>query len=88
MMLMSRVSCVRFSPNPVIPVIVSAGWDKVVKVSLCPFLFSHPSPPRCDVTTYICYFRGSPMRPTISPRSLISYQSFLIHDCYACAEQC
>ena len=27
------VSCVRFSPNPVIPVIVSAGWDKVVKVS-------------------------------------------------------
>ena len=32
--LTTRVSCVRFSPNPVIPVIVSAGWDKVVKVSL------------------------------------------------------
>ncbi|KAH0445881.1 hypothetical protein IEQ34_025284 [Dendrobium chrysotoxum] len=30
------VSCVRFSPNPSNPVIVSAGWDKVVKVS---FLF-------------------------------------------------
>ena len=26
------VSCVRFSPNPMNPVIVSAGWDKVVKV--------------------------------------------------------
>jgi hypothetical protein len=28
-----RVSCVRFSPNAMNPVIVSAGWDKVVKVS-------------------------------------------------------
>ena len=27
------VSCVRFSPNPMNPVIVSAGWDKIVKVS-------------------------------------------------------
>lgn len=27
------VSCVRFSPNPQNPVIVSAGWDKFVKVS-------------------------------------------------------
>lgn len=27
------VSCVRFSPNPNNPVIVSAGWDKLVKVS-------------------------------------------------------
>jgi guanine nucleotide-binding protein subunit beta-2-like 1 protein len=26
------VSCVRFSPNPQNPVIVSAGWDKLVKV--------------------------------------------------------
>jgi len=26
------VSCVRFSPNPMNPVIVSCGWDKVVKV--------------------------------------------------------
>jgi guanine nucleotide-binding protein subunit beta-2-like 1 protein len=26
------VSCVRFSPNPQSPVIVSAGWDKLVKV--------------------------------------------------------
>lgn len=29
------VSCVRFSPNPQNPVIVSAGWDKLVKVR-CP----------------------------------------------------
>jgi guanine nucleotide-binding protein subunit beta-2-like 1 protein len=27
------VSCVRFSPNPQNPVIVSSGWDKLVKVS-------------------------------------------------------
>ncbi|KAI8579101.1 hypothetical protein K450DRAFT_243862 [Umbelopsis ramanniana AG] len=26
------VSCVRFSPNPANPVIVSGGWDKIVKV--------------------------------------------------------
>ncbi|KAI8091258.1 guanine nucleotide binding protein beta subunit [Gilbertella persicaria] len=26
------VSCVRFSPNPAHPVIISAGWDKLVKV--------------------------------------------------------
>jgi guanine nucleotide-binding protein subunit beta-2-like 1 protein len=28
------VSCVRFSPNPQNPVIVSAGWDKFVKVCM------------------------------------------------------
>lgn len=27
------VSCVRFSPNHANPIIVSAGWDKVVKVN-------------------------------------------------------
>ena len=30
------VSCVRFSPNPQNPVIVSAGWDKFVKVGASP----------------------------------------------------
>ena len=30
------VSCVRFSPNPQNPVIVSAGWDKLVKVRTIP----------------------------------------------------
>ena len=29
------VSCVRFSPNPANPVIVSGGWDKLVKVNIC-----------------------------------------------------
>ncbi|KAJ1554887.1 Guanine nucleotide-binding protein subunit beta-2-like 1 [Nowakowskiella sp. JEL0078] len=29
------VSCVRFSPNPSNPVIVSSGWDKLVKVRMC-----------------------------------------------------
>lgn len=33
------VSCVRFSPNPQNPVIVSSGWDKLVKVCLF-FTFS------------------------------------------------
>lgn len=32
------VSCVRFSPNPQNPVIVSSGWDKLVKVRV--WLFS------------------------------------------------
>jgi WD40 repeat protein len=32
------VSCVRFSPNPQNPVIVSAGWDKLVKVRISPLL--------------------------------------------------
>lgn len=37
------VSCVRFSPNPQNPVIVSAGWDKLVKVRYLSFS-SHPNP--------------------------------------------
>jgi WD40 repeat protein len=37
-----RVSCVRFSPNIMNPVIVSCGWDKVVKVR------STYMTPRCD----------------------------------------
>lgn len=31
------VSCVRFSPVTTNPIIVSAGWDKLVKVMLLPF---------------------------------------------------
>jgi WD40 repeat protein len=34
------VSCVRFSPNPQNPVIVSAGWDKFVKVRTIPPLLN------------------------------------------------
>jgi WD40 repeat protein len=50
------VSCVRFSPNPVIPVIVSAGWDKVVKVSA-------PSAPADMMRSlYLLLQRACPMR--------------------------
>jgi WD40 repeat protein len=35
------VSCVRFSPNPSNPVIVSAGWDKLVKVSAFEYGCTH-----------------------------------------------
>ena len=47
------VSCVRFSPNPQNPVIVSAGWDKLVKVRTWSIsldrVLSH------DATTYFKY---------------------------------
>lgn len=49
------VSCVRFSPNPMNPVIVSAGWDKVVKVSI--YDLKDIGTSRYDVLLYICYFR-------------------------------
>ena len=41
------VSCVRFSPNPQNPVIVSAGWDKLVKVSRGAF-------PSSKITKMLC----------------------------------
>jgi guanine nucleotide-binding protein subunit beta-2-like 1 protein len=50
------VSCVRFSPNPQNPVIVSAGWDKLVKVSTkisCPKFRGQ----RMLCNLCICYFR-------------------------------
>lgn len=57
------VSCVRFSPNPSNPVIVSAGWDKLVKVRfltavLCPFFFLLCV---CAMKSYvyICYYGDS-----------------------------
>jgi guanine nucleotide-binding protein subunit beta-2-like 1 protein len=55
------VSCVRFSPNPQNPVIVSAGWDKLVKVrtmSIC-----MPSSPPCFMMIWITYvFATSELR--------------------------
>jgi len=46
------------------PVIVSCGWDKVVKVCNCRDVGSFGSQERSDVTFNICYFRGIyvPMR--------------------------
>ena len=51
------VSCVRFSPNPQNPVIVSAGWDKLVKVCIHPFDASNNIPDDATTTRCICYFR-------------------------------
>ena len=48
-----RVSCVRFSPNVMNPVIVSCGWDKVVKVRFFSTSIRRPPTPRCDVIIYI-----------------------------------
>lgn len=31
-------SCVRFSPNTANPIIVSCGWDKMVKVGVLPVI--------------------------------------------------
>ena len=53
------VSCVRFSPNPQNPVIVSAGWDKLVKVR--GFLLRLGGGDTCQRMLYnlsICYFRA------------------------------
>jgi WD40 repeat protein len=58
------VSCVRFSPNPQNPVIVSAGWDKLVKVRLSglPWRDVHPNPKLSAQMMFciirICYFRA------------------------------
>ena len=59
-----RVSCVRFSPNVMNPVIVSCGWDKVVKVRLFQ-IDSYTLVFGRDVTVYICYFRGLEPNETI-----------------------
>jgi hypothetical protein len=53
-----RVSCVRFSPNVMNPVIVSCGWDKVVKVRFFFQIIPQTLVFGRDVIIYICYFRG------------------------------
>lgn len=75
------VSCVRFSPNPQNPVIVSAGWDKLVKVSFFSLVFLYFSAQKeggevqkmlCNLS--ICYFRDPirSMRQTITNALMIS----------------
>lgn len=78
------VSCVRFSPNPQNPVIVSAGWDKLVKVSFFFFVFlrkflyflhkkrGEVQKMLCNLS--ICYFRDPirSMRQTITNALMIS----------------
>lgn len=48
------ISCVRFSPNPMNPVIVSAGWDKVVKVGLLWSFIRFSSPPLASACASTC----------------------------------
>lgn len=58
------VSCVRFSPNPQNPVIVSSGWDKLVKVRRSPRALPRLPQvvPLCMMFYSICYFRALPFR--------------------------
>jgi len=70
------VSCVRFSPNPQNPVIVSAGWDKLVKVrtAYCDSPL-HPCFMMIWISICICYFRASAMRQQhhfLIPRSYLT----------------
>lgn len=65
------VSCVRFSPNPQNPVIVSAGWDKMVKVRL---IFARETFMSVQMMEFrillcICYFRASAMRQNFHRRT-------------------
>jgi hypothetical protein len=56
---------VRFSPNVMNPVIVSCGWDKVVKVRMLFLIDSSTLVFGRDVRIYICYFRGPQPDETI-----------------------
>ena len=52
------VSCVRFSPNPSNPVIVSAGWDKLVKVRVFSLGRNAAGVKDALRISSICYFRA------------------------------
>ena len=66
------VSCVRFSPNAQNPVIVSCGWDKLVKVGrrqftsespLLPFTLSPPYPLPTGVEPHQLQAEDQPLWP-------------------------
>ena len=62
------VSCVRFSPNPQNPVIVSSGWDKLVKVRTFDRIDRLPLSLGLMIHYDICYFRAlQAMRQKTSP---------------------
>jgi WD40 repeat protein len=72
------VSCVRFSPNPSNPVIVSAGWDKLVKVrfSANPPIHNGAGVAKGCLQPSICYFRAfKAMRQSIT----IALMALLLH---------
>lgn len=75
------VSCVRFSPNPQNPVIVSAGWDKLVKVRDITSSAHHLSAFYDDFLC-ICYFRASAMRQ-LSPSTDLTCFSTIHHKLFA-----
>lgn len=82
-----RVSCVRFSPNVMNPVIVSVGWDKVVKVSFmtCSYIALSSSFSNDVIKIFATSEEHAPMRPFKSPRSLtsISFIFFFASTCSA-----
>lgn len=59
------VSCVRFSPNPQNPVIVSAGWDKLVKVGGYTVLRDLPRM-LCNLSKYLLLQSLMAMRQTFT----------------------
>ena len=68
------VSCVRFSPNPQNPVIVSAGWDKLVKVRFW-VPFKHRRLPRMlCILKYLLLQSPRAMRPS-STKALRHFKS-------------
>jgi WD40 repeat protein len=71
------VSCVRFSPNPQNPVIVSAGWDKMVKVRGIKPLNLHVQVHMMRLRNFICicYFRASAMRQNFHRRTDLPHAS-------------
>ena len=56
------VSCVRFSPNPQNPVIVSAGWDKLVKVRFHSIFNFSPPPFQRMFASFTYLLLQSPSR--------------------------
>ena len=68
------VSCVRFSPNPQNPVIVSSGWDKLVKVCNNFAAFRGTTPPMFTMMSQLSQkylllqsLHWQAMRPTHTP---------------------
>ena len=65
------VSCVRFSPNPQNPVIVSAGWDKLVKVRRTRLSWSKRVRGCYAIYTYLLLQSFRAMRQTITGALMI-----------------
>jgi WD40 repeat protein len=88
------VSCVRFSPNPQNPVIVSAGWDKLVKVRLRRFLqflsvfFLYSIRPMMFAYLRICYFRAVYGHETTITTCLMDISIFALLRCVMSCRKC